>query len=133
MHHSHFNHRLDQDIFIIDQHAADEKFNFERLQASLTLNKQPLICPRPLNLSVLDEMVVRYGAAGSVYLLFNFLLFRPHKKWSSGLELSDLLPNLRFSFSCLGYWVGPVWVIGLDKTWPSGVTPVALLTSYPAF
>ncbi|KAF5842570.1 hypothetical protein DUNSADRAFT_6420 [Dunaliella salina] len=47
--------RLDRDIFIIDQHAADEKFNFERYQ----LKKQPLICPRPLNLSVLDEMVVR--------------------------------------------------------------------------
>jgi len=51
--------RLDRDIFIIDQHAADEKFNFERYQSSLVLNKQPLICPRPLNLSVLDEMVVR--------------------------------------------------------------------------
>jgi len=27
--------RLDRDIFIIDQHAADEKFNFERLQVGL--------------------------------------------------------------------------------------------------
>lgn len=35
---SHFTHltphRLDQDVFIIDQHAADEKRNFERLQVT---------------------------------------------------------------------------------------------------
>lgn len=28
-----------QELFIIDQHASDEKFNFERLQDTLVLNK----------------------------------------------------------------------------------------------
>jgi DNA mismatch repair protein PMS2 len=28
-----------RDVFIVDQHAADEKFNFERLRDSTVLNK----------------------------------------------------------------------------------------------
>lgn len=28
-----------RDVFVVDQHAADEKFNFERLRACTTLNK----------------------------------------------------------------------------------------------
>jgi DNA mismatch repair protein PMS2 len=35
--------KLDKDIFIIDQHAADEKFNFERLNKSVTRQSQKLI------------------------------------------------------------------------------------------
>jgi len=35
--------RLGGSLFIIDQHAADEKFNFERLQRDTVLNRQPLI------------------------------------------------------------------------------------------
>ena len=39
--------RLGDDAFIVDQHASDEIFNFERLQRSTTLNRQPLIAPKP--------------------------------------------------------------------------------------
>ncbi|OIT08962.1 dna mismatch repair protein pms1, partial [Nicotiana attenuata] len=35
--------RLDEDLFIVDQHAADEKYNFERLSQSTILNQQPLL------------------------------------------------------------------------------------------
>ncbi|XP_047075892.1 DNA mismatch repair protein PMS1-like isoform X2 [Lolium rigidum] len=35
--------KLDQDLFIVDQHAADEKYNFESLSQSTTLNIQPLL------------------------------------------------------------------------------------------
>lgn len=31
------------DLFIIDQHASDEKFNFERLQREVSIAKQPLV------------------------------------------------------------------------------------------
>ena len=31
-----------RDVFVVDQHAADEKHNFERLRASTTLNKRAL-------------------------------------------------------------------------------------------
>ena len=35
--------RLNADLFIIDQHAADEKFNFEMLQRTTKLNPQKLV------------------------------------------------------------------------------------------
>ncbi|KAL4202781.1 hypothetical protein AMTRI_Chr02g222890 [Amborella trichopoda] len=48
--------RLDQDLFIIDQHAADEKYNFERLSHSTILNQQPLLKPIRLELSPEEEV-----------------------------------------------------------------------------
>ncbi|QRV99129.1 DNA mismatch repair protein MutL [Ceratobasidium sp. AG-Ba] len=44
------------DLFIIDQHAADEKFNFERLQGTTKIQSQRLIRPRLLELSIMDEL-----------------------------------------------------------------------------
>lgn len=48
---------VEDDVFIVDQHAADEKFNFERLTASTKLHGQRLIAPRTLQLSPADELV----------------------------------------------------------------------------
>ncbi|KAH9542752.1 hypothetical protein CY35_13G024300 [Sphagnum magellanicum] len=50
--------RLDQDLFIIDQHASDEKFNFERLSKTMVLNRQPLLRPMPTELSAAEELIV---------------------------------------------------------------------------
>ncbi|KYQ92674.1 MutL DNA mismatch repair protein [Tieghemostelium lacteum] len=50
--------KLDDDFFIIDQHAADEKYNYETLKKSFVLNSQPLLAPNALNLTVEDEMVI---------------------------------------------------------------------------
>ncbi|KAJ4847438.1 hypothetical protein Tsubulata_030681, partial [Turnera subulata] len=50
--------KLDQDLFIVDQHAADEKYNFERLCQSTILNQQPLLRPLRLDLSPEEEIVV---------------------------------------------------------------------------
>lgn len=47
-----------KDIFIIDQHASDEKFNFERFTRELTFESQPLAVPQELNLSTLDSLIV---------------------------------------------------------------------------
>ncbi|CAE6429001.1 unnamed protein product [Rhizoctonia solani] len=44
------------DLFIIDQHAADEKFNFERLQRTTKIQSQRLIKPKVLELSIVDEL-----------------------------------------------------------------------------
>jgi len=35
--------RLGRDLFIVDQHATDEKFNYERLQSNTVLHSQKLI------------------------------------------------------------------------------------------
>ena len=50
--------RLDSDLFIIDQHAADEKHNFETLQKNCVLQTQKLIRPVDLQLTAANEMVL---------------------------------------------------------------------------
>ncbi|RMZ71920.1 dna mismatch repair [Pyrenophora seminiperda CCB06] len=46
------------DLFIIDQHASDEKYNFERLAATTTLVSQRLVHPHPLELTAVEEEVI---------------------------------------------------------------------------
>lgn len=46
------------EIFIIDQHASDEKFNFERLQTQTVLHSQPLVSPQALDLTAVEELTV---------------------------------------------------------------------------
>ncbi|KAI0092222.1 hypothetical protein BDY19DRAFT_884632 [Irpex rosettiformis] len=45
------------DLFIIDQHAADEKYNFEQLQQTTRIESQALFRPKPLELTAADELV----------------------------------------------------------------------------
>ncbi|SCU86522.1 LAME_0D06524g1_1 [Lachancea meyersii CBS 8951] len=45
------------DLFIIDQHAGDEKFNFEMLQRNTVLKSQRLIAPQVVEMSVMDELI----------------------------------------------------------------------------
>jgi DNA mismatch repair protein PMS2 len=46
------------ELFIIDQHASDEKFNFERLQADTVVNNQRLVHPLVLDLTAVEEEIV---------------------------------------------------------------------------
>ncbi|XP_059555245.1 mismatch repair endonuclease PMS2 isoform X3 [Myotis daubentonii] len=50
--------KLDADLFIVDQHATDEKYNFEMLQQHTTLQGQRLIRPQTLNLTAVNEAVL---------------------------------------------------------------------------
>ena len=52
--------RLGNNLFIVDQHAADEKYNFERLQQITRLNKQPLMQPLALDLTPAEKMTLWY-------------------------------------------------------------------------
>ncbi|XP_074278976.1 DNA mismatch repair protein PMS1 [Silene latifolia] len=49
--------KLEEDLFIVDQHAADEKYNFERLSQSTVMNQQPLLRSVRLELSPEEEIV----------------------------------------------------------------------------
>ncbi|XP_076912863.1 DNA mismatch repair protein PMS1-like [Bidens hawaiensis] len=49
--------KLDQDLFIVDQHAADEKYNYECLSQSTILNQQPLLRPILVELSPEEEII----------------------------------------------------------------------------
>ncbi|NXI93415.1 PMS2 endonuclease, partial [Psophia crepitans] len=50
--------KLNSDLFIIDQHATDEKYNFEILQQHTVLQGQKLIVPQNLNLTAVNETVL---------------------------------------------------------------------------
>ncbi|KAF8797761.1 hypothetical protein BYT27DRAFT_6923499 [Phlegmacium glaucopus] len=45
------------DLFIVDQHAADEKYNFETLQSTTVIQSQKLLRRQPLELTAADEML----------------------------------------------------------------------------
>jgi len=51
--------KLGDDLFIIDQHASDEKFTFENLQKNTKFKKQRLIKPIELHLSPREDEIVR--------------------------------------------------------------------------
>ena len=51
--------QLGGELFIIDQHAADEKYNFERLQQVTRLNKQPMLQPQRLELTPAEAVTLR--------------------------------------------------------------------------
>lgn len=46
------------DLFIIDQHASDEKYNFERLQSTTIVQSQRLVHSKTLDLTALEEEIV---------------------------------------------------------------------------
>ncbi|CAG9793764.1 unnamed protein product [Diatraea saccharalis] len=50
--------RLDDDLFIIDQHATDEIYNFEILQKTTELTNQKLVVPQPLELTGVNEQIL---------------------------------------------------------------------------
>lgn len=47
--------KLDFDIFIIDQHASDEKYNFESIRSNTAIQTQKMINPETLELTVDKE------------------------------------------------------------------------------
>ncbi|KAI5293281.1 hypothetical protein KEM52_005688 [Ascosphaera acerosa] len=46
------------ELFIIDQHASDEKYNFERLQAETVVQTQRLVRPKILDLTAVEEETI---------------------------------------------------------------------------
>lgn len=50
--------RLGSDLFIIDQHATDEKYNFETLQRTTALSNQKLVVPQQLELTAVNESIL---------------------------------------------------------------------------
>lgn len=46
------------DILIVDQHASDEKFNFERLIAETQFENQPLVMSQKLDITPIDKFTI---------------------------------------------------------------------------
>jgi len=49
---------LDDDLYILDQHACDEKYKFESLQRTTQIHQQPLICPMTVETSPALEVTI---------------------------------------------------------------------------
>ncbi|CAG9837822.1 unnamed protein product [Diabrotica balteata] len=50
--------KLNDDLFIIDQHATDEKYNYEQLQLNTVIDSQILVNPKPLELTAGNECIL---------------------------------------------------------------------------
>ena len=55
------------ELFIIDQHASDEKYNFERLQATTIVQNQRLVHPHPLDLTAVEEEIILENSTALVH------------------------------------------------------------------
>ncbi|XP_025423101.1 mismatch repair endonuclease PMS2 [Sipha flava] len=51
--------KLDADLFIVDQHATDEKYNFETLQKTTKIISQKLVVPQSLELTAVNEIILK--------------------------------------------------------------------------
>jgi len=49
---------LKNDLFIVDQHATDEKYNFETLQKTTVIKSQKMVVPQKLELTSVNESVL---------------------------------------------------------------------------
>ncbi|KAK6617143.1 hypothetical protein RUM43_014745 [Polyplax serrata] len=47
--------KLDTDIFVVDQHASDEKYNFETMRSNTVMQTQKMVVPETLELTVDKE------------------------------------------------------------------------------
>ncbi|KAH9481883.1 DNA mismatch repair protein PMS1 [Psilocybe cubensis] len=56
------------DLFIVDQHAADEKFNFEDLQSTTKIQSQKLLSERPI-----WKIVIQLNLIGSIKTILEAL------------------------------------------------------------
>lgn len=66
--------RLAHDLFIVDQHATDEKYNFETLQAQTTLKNQKLVIPQALDLTAVNECILMDNLEIFIKNGFNFVI-----------------------------------------------------------
>ena len=55
------------ELFIIDQHASDEKYNFERLQATTIVQNQRLVHPHSLDLTAVEEEIILENSTALVH------------------------------------------------------------------
>jgi DNA mismatch repair protein PMS2 len=50
--------KLNCNLFIVDQHASNERYNYENFLSNTVINNQNLVCPLPLELSAANELIV---------------------------------------------------------------------------
>ncbi len=69
--------RVDNDLFILDQHACDERIRLERLQKTTVIHEQKLIRPLPIELSAVEEEIIRNNLDIFAFNGFKFTEMKP--------------------------------------------------------
>jgi DNA mismatch repair protein PMS2 len=103
--------KLGSNLFIVDQHASDEKFNFENLRKTTKFQSQPLVVPENLDFNAVQELCIEENL--HVFEKFGFkfeinssqetgnrikLIGKPHKgSWDFGR--SDI-EEIIFALEC---------------------------------
>ena len=75
--------RVKSELFIVDQHAADEKYNFEQLQSRAKIDSQPLIMPQPLHLGAVNEAIITDNSHVFIANGFNFSMDHDGNFWDN--------------------------------------------------
>ena len=79
----------DSDLFIIDQHAADEKHRYEQLVRTSSVQQQPLITPLPLHLSPAQVELIHAHLPTFTSHGFSFTVTPPPPSSSSSSSASS--------------------------------------------
>ncbi|KAJ3158184.1 Mismatch repair endonuclease pms2 [Geranomyces michiganensis] len=91
--------RLGADLFIVDQHASDEKYNYENLKRTMRLDTQRLLRPYPLHLTAQQELVAAQHADGALRANGFHVAFDPDAPPSARVTLLALPQTRGTSFT----------------------------------
>ncbi|KAJ3155912.1 Mismatch repair endonuclease pms2 [Geranomyces variabilis] len=91
--------RLGADLFIVDQHASDEKYNYETLKRTMRLDTQRLLRPFPLQLTAQQELVAAEHADGALRANGFHVAFDPDAPPSARVTLLALPQTRGTSFT----------------------------------
>ncbi|TNV73660.1 hypothetical protein FGO68_gene4053 [Halteria grandinella] len=83
----------ENDLFILDQHACDEKFNFENFSRTTVIETQDLINPIQIELSVTDALAVKLHK--DIFKMNGFKIVQKEKEGESNIFLVKSLPLIK--------------------------------------
>jgi len=88
---------LEEDLFIVDQHASDEKYNFETLQKTTKIKSQRMIVPQKLELTAVNESILIDNLEVFEKNGFQFLVW-PEAEVTKRVELTHLPLSKNWTF-----------------------------------
>ncbi|CAI2382786.1 unnamed protein product [Moneuplotes crassus] len=86
-------------LFILDQHATDEKFNFERLSKSTVIHSQPLVCPINHDVNVCELLALKEHEDVFVKNGFRFEFDNSDKETCNRIKIKTLPYSKNIQFT----------------------------------
>ncbi|XP_076814664.1 mismatch repair endonuclease PMS2-like [Clavelina lepadiformis] len=89
-----------KDLFIIDQHASDEIYNFETLQQTTEIHTQTLVLPQKLELTAADRLVLTDNMSIFQRNGFDFMIKKNEESDQETLYLTRVPLSKNWEFGC---------------------------------